>query len=145
MLKDIPMPRAIIKYYKEKELKKVKEYMEVVDILKYSKNRCDELSGGQRQRVAIARALAGDPKIILADEPIAALDPRSGKKVMDILKRVNEEYGVTIVTNLHHLEVAKDYCERIVGINSGTIVFDGKSNELSPKIVEQIYATNTKK
>ena len=141
MLKDIPMPRAVIKYYKEKELKQVKEYMEVVDILKYSKNRCDELSGGQRQRVAIARALAGDPKIILADEPIAALDPRSGKKVMDILKKINEEYGVTIVTNLHHLEVAKDYCERIIGVNSGTIVFDSKSDELSPKIIEQIYTT----
>ena len=145
MLKDIPMPRAIIKYYKDKELKKAKEYMEIVDILKYSKNRCDELSGGQRQRVAIARALAGEPKIILADEPISALDPNSAKKVMDILKKVNEKYGVTIVTNLHHLEVAKDYCERIIGVNNGTIVFDGKSGELSPKIVEQIYATSTKK
>lgn len=145
MLKEIPMPRAIIKYYKNKELQKAKEYMEIVDILKYSKNRCDELSGGQRQRVAIARALAGEPKIILADEPISALDPSSAKKVMDILKKVNEKYGVTIVTNLHHLEVAKDYCERIIGVNNGTVIFDGKSGELSPKIVEQIYATSTKK
>jgi len=145
MLKEIPMPRAIIKYYKNKELKKAKEYMETVDILKYSQNRCDELSGGQRQRVAIARALAGEPKIILADEPISALDPNSAKKVMDILKKVNEKYGVTIVTNLHHLEVATDYCERIIGVNNGTVIFDGKSGELSPKIVEQIYATSTKK
>ena len=144
MLKDIPMPRAIIKYYKNKELKKAKEYMEIVDILKYSNNRCDELSGGQRQRVAIARALAGEPKIILADEPISALDQNSAKKVMDILKKVNETYGVTIVTNLHHLEVAKEYCERIIGVNNGTVIFDGKSGELSDKIVEQIYATNTK-
>lgn len=141
MLKDIPLPRAVIKYYKEKELKKVKEYMQIVDILKHSHKRCDELSGGQRQRVAIARALAGEPKIILADEPISALDPNSAKKVMDILKKVNETYGVTIVTNLHHLEVAKEYCERIIGVNNGEIVFDGKSGELSSKIVEKIYNT----
>ena len=139
MLKEIPMPRAVIKYYKEKELKKVKEYMEIVDILKHSHKRCDELSGGQRQRVAIARALAGEPKIILADEPISALDEKSAKKVMDILKRVNQTYGVTIVTNLHHLDVAKRYCNRIIGVNNGKIVFDGKESELSPEMVEKIY------
>jgi phosphonate transport system ATP-binding protein len=145
MLSEIPMPRAIIKYYKEKDLKKAKEYMEIVDITKYSAKRCDELSGGQRQRVAIARALAGEPKIILADEPISALDQKSAKKVMDILKKVNETYGVTIIANLHHLEVAKEYCDRIIGVNSGTVVFDGKSGELSKEIVEKIYATDTKK
>ncbi|WP_458700058.1 phosphonate ABC transporter ATP-binding protein [Sulfurospirillum sp. 1307] len=145
MLSEIPMPRAIIKYYKEKDLKKAKEYMEIVDITKYSAKRCDELSGGQRQRVAIARALAGEPKIILADEPISALDQKSAKKVMDILKKVNETYGVTIIANLHHLEVAKEYCDRIIGVNSGTVVFDGTSGELSKEIVEKIYATDTKK
>jgi len=139
MLKEIPMPRAVIKYYKEKELKKVKEYMEIVDILKHSHKRCDELSGGQRQRVAIARALAGEPKIILADEPIAALDEKSAKKVMDILKRVNQTYGVTIITNLHHLDVARRYCNRIIGVNNGQIVFDGGKSELSPEMVEKIY------
>lgn len=143
MLKDIPLSRAVIKYYREKELKKAKECMEIVDILKYSHKRCDELSGGQKQRVAIARALAGEPKIILADEPISALDPKSAKKVMDILKNINEKYGVTIITNLHHLEVAKEYCERIIGVNNGTIIFDSKSSELSPKIIEQIYTNKS--
>jgi phosphonate transport system ATP-binding protein len=143
MLKDIPLSRAVIKYYREKELKKAKECMEIVDILKYSHKRCDELSGGQKQRVAIARALAGEPKIILADEPISALDPKSAKKVMDILKNINEKYGVTIITNLHHLEVVKEYCERIIGVNNGTIIFDSKSSELSPKIIEQIYTNKS--
>jgi len=141
MLSDIPLARAILRYYKDKDLKKAKEYMDVVDMSKYTAKRCDELSGGQRQRVAIARALAGEPKIILADEPISALDEKSAKKVMDILKRVNEVYGVTIIANLHHLDVAKKYCSRIVGINEGQVVFDGKRCELSSEIVEKIYTT----
>ncbi len=139
MLGDIPVARAVLRYYKDKELKKAKEYMDVVDMTKYAAKRCDELSGGQRQRVAIARALAGEPKIILADEPIAALDEKSAKKVMDILKRVNQTYGVTIITNLHHLDVARRYCNRIIGVNNGQIVFDGGKSELSPEMVEKIY------
>ncbi|XOB63805.1 phosphonate ABC transporter ATP-binding protein [Campylobacterota bacterium DY0563] len=142
MLKDIPLSRAILKLYKEKELEKAKEYMDIVDITKHSLKRCDELSGGQRQRVAIARALAAEPKIILADEPVSALDPKSAKKVMGILKKVNEVYGVTVVTNLHHLEYAKECCSRIIGVNNGTVVFDDKSENLTDKSVEKIYATN---
>lgn len=139
MLKDIPLSRAIIKLYKDKELKKAKEYMDIVDITKHSMKRCDELSGGQRQRVAIARALAAEPKIILADEPVSALDPKSARKVMEILKKVNETYGVTVIANLHHLEYAKEYCDRIIGVNSGTVIFDNNSENLTEKLVEKIY------
>jgi len=139
MLKDIPMARAVIKYYKEKELTKVQKLLEIVDIQKHSSKRCDELSGGQRQRVAIARALASEPKIILADEPISALDQKSAKKVMEILEKINKELKVTIIANLHHLEVAEKYCTRIIGINSGRVIFDGKANELNEKILEKIY------
>ena len=139
MLKDIPLSRAIIKLYKDKELKKAKEYMDIVDITKHSMKRCDELSGGQRQRVAIARALAAEPKIILADEPVSALDPKSDRKVMEILKKVNETYGVTVIANLHHLEYAKEYCDRIIGVNSGTVIFDNNSENLTEKLVEKIY------
>jgi len=145
MLKDIPLSRAIIKYYKEKELAKALKYMKDVDIHKLYDKRCDELSGGQRQRVSIARALAGEPEIILADEPVSALDPKSAKKVMDILKKINEKYAVTIVTNLHHLEYAKNYCDRIIGLNNGTVVFDGKNKELSSNIIEKIYGKNSDK
>ncbi len=141
MLKDIPLSRAILKLYKDKELKKAKEYMDIVEITKYSLKRCDELSGGQRQRVAIARALAAEPKIILADEPVSALDPKSAKKVMSILKKVNEVYGVTVIVNLHHLEYAKEYCGRIIGVNEGNVVFDASSDELTNKLVEKIYTT----
>ena len=144
ILKDIPMARSIIKYYKDKELKKAKEMMDVVDISKHAKKRCDELSGGQRQRVAIARALISNPKIILADEPVSALDVKSAAKVMNTLKTVNEKYGVTVLTNLHHLEYARDYCDRIIGVNDGTIIFDGKSSELTNSVVEKIYSTSTK-
>jgi len=144
MLKDIPMPRAVIKYYKDKELRKAQEVIEVVDISKHVKKRCDELSGGQRQRVALARALISDPKIILADEPVSALDVKSAKKVMNTLKKVNKSFGVTVLMNLHHLEYAKDYCDRIIGVNNGNIVFDGKSSELSDEIIETIYNTTFK-
>ena len=139
MLKDIPLSRAIIKLYKDKELKKAKEYMDIVDITKHSMKRCDELSGGQRQRVAIARALAAEPKMILADETVSALDPKSARKVMEILKKVNETYGVTVIANLHHLEYAKEYCDRIIGVNSGTVIFDNNSENLTEKLVEKIY------
>jgi len=142
MLKDIPLTRAIIKLYKKKELEKAKEYMDIVDITKHSLKRCDELSGGQRQRVAIARALAAEPKIILADEPVSALDPKSAKKVMGILKKVNEIYGVTVVVNLHHLEYAKEYCDRIIGVNDGRVIFDDNSENLTDKLVEKIYTIN---
>jgi len=142
MLKEIPLVRAIIKYYKEKEIKKVKEYMDIVDISKYSLKRCDELSGGQRQRVAIARALAAEPKMILADEPVSALDPKSAQKVMKILKKVNKTYGVTVIANLHHLEYAKQYCNRIIGLNNGKIIFDDISENLTDEIIEKIYSTN---
>ncbi|HHD74611.1 MAG TPA: phosphonate ABC transporter ATP-binding protein [Nitratifractor sp.] len=139
MISDVPVARAIIKYYKEKELKEVEKLLELVNMGKHALKRCDELSGGQRQRVAIARALASQPEIILADEPISALDQKSAKKVMDILKKVNEELNVTIISNLHHIDVAKNYCTRIIGINSGHIVFDGKSDELTDEIIDKIY------
>lgn len=141
MLKEIPLSRAIIKYYKKKEIEKAKEYMDIVDISKHSLKRCDELSGGQRQRVAIARALAAEPKIILADEPVSALDPKSAKKVMEILKKVNEVYGVTVIANLHHLEYAKEYCDRIIGVNNGKVVFDDNSEKLTDKLVDKIYTS----
>jgi len=145
MLKDIPMARALIKYYKERELKKVQELIKIVDIEKHSLKRCDELSGGQRQRVAIARALASDPKIILADEPISALDEKSAKKIMKILEKVNKELEVTILANLHHLDVATKYCTRIIGVNNGNLVFDGTPNELTEEIIEKIYEGATSK
>ncbi|MGR9319225.1 phosphonate ABC transporter ATP-binding protein [Rhizobium leguminosarum] len=100
------------------------------------------LSGGQLQRVAIARALMQNPKMVLADEPIASLDPLNAKIVMDALRDINEREGITVVTNLHTLDTARNYCERIVGMAGGRVVFDGKPSELTAEAVKEIYGTD---
>ncbi|WP_434713460.1 phosphonate ABC transporter ATP-binding protein [Rhizobium sp. YTUHZ045] len=100
------------------------------------------LSGGQQQRVAIARALMQNPKMVLADEPIASLDPLNAKIVMDALRDINEREGITVITNLHTLDTARNYCERIVGMASGRVVFDGKPSELTAEAVKEIYGTD---
>jgi phosphonate transport system ATP-binding protein len=99
------------------------------------------LSGGQQQRVAIARALMQNPKMLLADEPIASLDPLNAKIVMDALRDINEREGITVVTNLHTLDTARAYCERIVGMSAGRVVFDGPPRELTAEAVRTIYGT----
>ncbi|TYP72040.1 phosphonate ABC transporter ATP-binding protein [Paenibacillus methanolicus] len=101
--------------------------------------RADELSGGQKQRVGICRALAQKPSLILADEPIASLDPRSSKIVMDALRANCEEQGITCLVNLHQVDVAKRYATRIVGIKAGKVVFDGPPSELHEGYIEHIY------
>ena len=93
--------------------------------------RADTLSGGQQQRVAIARALLQEPRVVLADEPIASLDPRNAKVVMDALRRINREQGITVLCNLHHLDTAREHCDRIVAMRSGRVVFDGAPAELT--------------
>ncbi|RFC00228.1 phosphonate ABC transporter ATP-binding protein [Rhizobium leguminosarum bv. trifolii] len=100
------------------------------------------LSGGQQQRVAIARALMQNPKMVLADEPIASLDPLNAKIVMDALRDINEREGITVITNLHTLDTARNYCERIVGMAGGRVVFDGKPSELTAGAVKAIYGTD---
>ena len=97
------------------------------------------LSGGQQQRVAIARALMQQPKMLLADEPIASLDPLNAKIVMDALRDINERDGITVVTNLHTLDTARNYCERIIGMAHGRVVFDGQPRDLTAAAVAEIY------
>jgi phosphonate transport system ATP-binding protein len=100
------------------------------------------LSGGQQQRVAIARALMQAPKMVLADEPIASLDPLNAKIVMDALRGINEREGITVVTNLHTLDTARSYCERIIGMAAGRVVFDGPPHELTSAAVREIYGSD---
>jgi len=100
------------------------------------------LSGGQQQRVAIARALMQGPKMILADEPIASLDPLNAKIVMDALRDINEREGITVITNLHTLDTARHYCERIIGMAAGRVVFDGSPDELTAAAVQEIYGSD---
>lgn len=110
-----------------------------VEIADQALKRVDALSGGQQQRVAIARALLQQPEIILADEPIASLDFRSATVVMDTLKRINREDGITVVASLHHLATARGYCDRIIGMADGQVVFDGTPGELTAEQICAVY------
>ncbi len=103
--------------------------------------RADTLSGGQQQRVAIAKALVQEPEVVLADECIASLDPHNAAKVMNALKAINEEDGITVICNLHHLNTAKTYCQRIIGMSNGRIVFDGAPETLTISELQAIYGT----
>lgn len=101
--------------------------------------RCDALSGGQKQRVGIARALIQDPQIILCDEPIASLDPSTAKVIMDYLRTISNDLGIAVMVNLHQVDVALKYADRIVGVNSGRIVFDGEPPALRQEMIYDIY------
>ena len=101
--------------------------------------RADQLSGGQQQRVAIARALVQEPEIILADEPIASLDPRNTQIVMDALLRINKHFGITVICNLHSLDIARSYCDRLIGMAAGRVVFDGAPAKLTDAVARELY------
>lgn len=116
-----------------------------VNIREKAYARADELSGGQQQRVSIARALAQQPKIILADEPVASLDPLTTKQVMDDLKRINQELGITTVVNLHFIDLAREYATRIIGLRAGKVVFDGPVAEATDEKFSEIYGRPIKK
>ncbi|WP_309083492.1 phosphonate ABC transporter ATP-binding protein [Chelativorans sp.] len=125
-------------YSREERLQAIAA-LERLDIAQTALQRAGTLSGGQQQRVAIARALMQEPKVILADEPIASLDPLNAKVVMDSLADINAREGITVITNLHTLDTARHYCSRIVGMAKGAVVFDGAPEELTSEMVRQIY------
>jgi phosphonate transport system ATP-binding protein len=129
--------RSILNLFSKEDIKLAFENLKRVGIEDKAYVRADQLSGGQQQRVAIARALTQKPKIILADEPVASLDPPTARVVMDYLKKFNKELRITTIVNLHDLDLASDYAERIIGLNKGEIVFDGKS--LNENILKQVY------
>jgi len=113
--------------------------LEQFDMASLAARRVDQLSGGQQQRVAICRALVQEPDIILADEPIASLDPRNTKAVMDALLRINKHFGITIVCNLHSLDLARSYCDRLVGMSAGQVVFDAAPAALTDDVARNLY------
>jgi phosphonate transport system ATP-binding protein len=113
--------------------------LEMLDIANLASQRADSLSGGQQQRVAIARALVQEPRIVLADEPIASLDPRNTRVVMDALLRINKHFGITVLCNLHSLDLARSYCDRLVGMAAGKLVFDGTPEALTNDVARELY------
>jgi phosphonate transport system ATP-binding protein len=131
--------KSMFKIFSKKEKVMAIEALEMLDISVKALERADSLSGGQQQRVAIARALVQEPNIILADEPIASLDPYNSKKVMESLKKLNKNLGITVILSLHHLDWAKKYCSRIIGMSKGKIVFDGAPGILTLEKVKEIY------
>ncbi len=113
--------------------------LDQLDIAGLSAQRAEDLSGGQQQRVAICRALVQEPEIILADEPVASLDPRNAKIVMDALQRINRHFGLTVLCNLHSLDLARTYCDRLVGMAQGRLVFDGAPEALTETVARALY------
>jgi phosphonate transport system ATP-binding protein len=113
--------------------------LEQFDMAHLAAQRAEQLSGGQQQRVAIARALVQEPDVILADEPIASLDPRNTKVVMDALLRINKHFGPTVICNLHSLELARGYCDRLIGMAAGRVVFDGAPAALTEAVARDLY------
>ncbi|MCC8949442.1 MULTISPECIES: phosphonate ABC transporter ATP-binding protein [Bradyrhizobium] len=138
-LAQIPSWRSLAQVWPEQDRALALSALEQFDIAQLAAQRADQLSGGQQQRVAIARALVQEPDIILADEPIASLDPRNTKIVMDALLRINKHFGITVLCNLHSLDLARTYCDRLVGMAAGRVVFDGAPAALTDHIARELY------
>ncbi len=125
-------------FTKEQKLEALKA-LETVGLLHKSYNRADELSGGQRQRVGIARAIIKRPTLLLADEPVASLDPKAANIIMSLLKKINKEFNITVICNLHQVELASQYSDRIVGLLEGEILFNEKAKNLNKTSIKHIY------
>lgn len=135
----VPLWRSLTQLWPHDDKAMAISALEQFDMMPMAAQRADQLSGGQQQRVAIARALVQQPDIILADEPIASLDPRNTRIVMDALLRINKHFGITVICNLHSLELARTYCDRLIGMSAGRIVFDGTPAALTDSIARELY------
>ncbi|WP_077306932.1 phosphonate ABC transporter ATP-binding protein [Terribacillus halophilus] len=131
--------RTIFGLFPKQDVNLALNALDRVNIVDKAYTRSDQLSGGQQQRVSIARALAQEAKIILADEPVASLDPLTTKQVMDDLQKINQELGITTVVNLHFIDIARQYATRIIGLNAGEVVFDGPVEEATDEKFREIY------
>jgi phosphonate transport system ATP-binding protein len=135
----VPSWRALMSWWPESDKAIALTALEQFDMAQLAAQRADHLSGGQQQRVAIARALVQEPDLILADEPTASLDPHNTRLVMDALQRINKHFGITVICNLHSLEVARAYCDRLVGMAAGGVVFDDVTEALTDAAARELY------
>ncbi|UCZ52072.1 phosphonate ABC transporter ATP-binding protein [Bacillus shivajii] len=131
--------RSVLNLYSKEDLSLAYQSLNRVNIGEKVHARADELSGGQQQRVSIARVLTQQPKIILADEPVASLDPPTSHQVMTYLRKVNKEDNITTIVNLHFIDMAMEYADRIIGMRNGEVVFDGDAKTVTEKTFEEIY------
>ncbi|SFT09408.1 phosphonate ABC transporter ATP-binding protein [Methylobacterium sp. yr668] len=138
-LSHVPTHRALLRQWSAEDRAMALSALESFDMGEFAGQRADGLSGGQQQRVAIARALVQEPEILLADEPVASLDPRNTRLVMDALADVNRRYGITVLCNLHSLDLARAYCDRLVGLAAGRVVFEGGPFDLTEDVARRLY------
>ncbi len=136
--------RSIFGSFLKRDQIEAQKYLDLVGIGEKSKIRADQLSGGQQQRVAIARALTQDPKVLLADEPVASLDPATSHTVMDYLKKINQEFGITIICNLHFLSLVRQYATRVIALKQGEIVFEGSPKDITEEWFRKIYGEDAR-
>ncbi len=139
MVPDMPWWKVLLGLFSKSQKIHALEALDKVGILDKAYTRCDQLSGGQQQRVALARTLNQTPTIILADEPVAALDPVTAHQVMGDFKRINEEMNISILINIHHVDLALKYATRLIGIRAGEIVYDGPVDQVTQEILDSIY------
>ncbi|PDW04952.1 phosphonate ABC transporter ATP-binding protein [Candidatus Viridilinea mediisalina] len=137
------MVQGVLGLYSETEKREAVRILESLGLGEQIYKRCDQLSGGQKQRVGIARALVQQPKMLLCDEPIASLDPNSAKIIMDTLQQINQKLDITVLVNLHQVDVALAYAQRIIGVNRGRVIFDGPPAELQQEQIQQIYGSES--
>lgn len=143
-LSNVSTIRSVLGFWPKEEKKLAFEALNQVEILEKAYVRASNLSGGQQQRVGIARALSQKPKVMLADEPVASLDPITSRVVMSYLKKINTELGITTIVNLHFLDLAKEFGDRLIGLRDGKLVFDGNVNQVSDEDFENIYGRSIK-
>ena len=134
-----PALRSTLRIFSAGEQRQALTNLKRVGLLDHAYKRADELSGGEQQRVAIARTLMQQPAIILADEPVSSLDPKLSRVVLDILKRVCKEDGITALVSLHTLELTREYADRVIGLKQGQVFFDGPVRDLTEAIVDSVY------
>jgi phosphonate transport system ATP-binding protein len=135
----VPAHRSLLGFWPAEDRAMALAALERLDIAALAAQRADRLSGGQQQRVAIARALVQKPELILADEPVASLDPRNARVVMDSLAQINRQDGITVLCNLHSLDIARSYCDRLIGLAAGRVVFDGAPAALTEDAARDLY------
>lgn len=136
---DLPLWKSLLGVFSKEDKIIALEALDKVGILDKAYIRADQLSGGQQQRVALARTLAQNPEIILADEPVAALDPVTAKEVMDDFKRINKDMNISVLINIHHVDLALEYADRVIGIKAGEIIYDGPADKVDKETLKEIY------
>ena len=132
--------KSLFRFFSRDDIARALSVLDRVGLTEHTEKRADELSGGQRQRVGIARALMQDPKLLLLDEPTSALDPKISREVMALIIEIAREYNVPVLCNIHDVQLAKEFCNKIIGLQDGVKMFDGPTSEMNEETLNEIYA-----